>query len=172
MNGVLSAHAHLHERSRARRIPRGLLSEKRGGWVYRYRLLLFALVALIAFNSCQQPAPQASTQLVPVLCHRELGVGLLFITVVNRGSEAASSMMTVAYQTGSHRVPSVRLTVKTPIIPGGSEVWLAVELPLLPGTAVFLRPISKVTIVITSAGSPSGNPGARNARVSDCNDKA
>lgn len=117
--------------------------------MFRLSALLLALCLALLVSGCGGQRGQTSSglaDLVPELCHSEYSVGLFFITIENRGGDAGPSTMTVVYKTASPHMPHVRLQVKTPSIPAGNEVWLAVELPVAPGSGGFLWPVGMITI--------------------------
>ena len=117
--------------------------------IFRLNTLLFALCLAMLVSGCGGQRGQASgrpADLVPELCHRENSVGLFFVTIENRGGDAGPSIMTVVYKTASPHMPRVRLQVKTPSIPAGNEIWIAVELPTAPGSGGYILPVGIVTI--------------------------
>ena len=117
--------------------------------MFRLCALLLALGLALLVSGCGGQRGQAasgSADLVPELCHSEYSVGLFFITIENRGDDAGPSTTTVVYKTASPHMPLVRLQVKTPGIPAGNEIWLAVELPTAPGSGGFIRPVGMITI--------------------------
>lgn len=140
--------------------------------MFRYRVLLLSLLALLliaAVYGLRKQAPRGPSDLVPILCHKELGVGLLFITIENRGKGAGPSTMTLVFNTtvpparSNGARPQARLAVKTPSIPPGTEAWIVVELMPAHGTGV-VQPEGKVTITTVSTN------GANNTLVTSCND--
>lgn len=114
--------------------------------LFRPGALLLALCLAMTVGGCGGQAAGGPADLVPTLCHNEFGVGLFFITIVNRGDDAGPSTMTIVYNTASPHMPRVRLQVKTPAIPAGNEFWLTVELPTVPGSGRYNRPAGIITI--------------------------
>ncbi|HEY7416137.1 MAG TPA: hypothetical protein VH593_13165, partial [Ktedonobacteraceae bacterium] len=118
-------------------------------------LPLIALLLIAAAYGFRKLTPRSPSDLVPILCHREPGIGLLFITIENRGNDAGPSTTTLVFNTAfpSHKSngasPPMRLAVQTPSIPSGTDAWVAVELPSAPG-AGFIQPAGKITITTTS----------------------
>ena len=133
-------------------------------------MLAIALFIAVTTGGCNGQAAGGSTDLVPVLCHRELGVGLLFVTIENRGSDAGPSTMTLSYKSASSLVPRVQLQVKTPGIPAGVDIWIAVELPPAPGAAGFIVPAGKITITVDAMHVPPETRGANHTLVTYCKD--
>lgn len=134
-------------------------------------LLIALLIAAIA-SGCEGQAPRGPTDLVPIMCHSELGVGLLFITIENHGDDAGPSTTTLEFNTFSPKMPQARLEVKTPNIPSGTDVWIAVELPSVPGAAGFIKPVGKITITTDSMKVLRRTNRADNTLVTACNDRA
>ncbi len=141
--------------------------------IFRYRVLFLPLIAFLLIAvvyGLRKQAPQGPADPVPILCHREPDVGLLFITIENRGSNAGPSTTTLEFNTNSSTLQSngarsrVRLEVKTSDIPAGAEVWVAAELPSTRG-AGFIQPAGKITITTASL-----TPGISNTLVTSCDD--
>lgn len=138
--------------------------------LFRYVLVLLALLAMALSSSSAWQTSHGPTNLLPALCHREPIVGLLFITIENRGNDAGPSTTTVAFDTNLPQVQRVQLQVNTPGIPSGTDIWVAVELPTVPGTAGFLIPPGKVTIT-ADAGKVLPETNRKNSViVTGCND--
>ena len=114
--------------------------------MFRLSGLLAALCLSVMISGCGRQLAGGPADLVPEFCHNEYGVGLLFVTIVNRGNDAGPSTMTITYKTASPLRRQVRLQVKTPGIAAGNEIWLAVELPAAPGSGGFIRPVGMYTI--------------------------
>jgi hypothetical protein len=138
----------------------------------RYRVLLIALLIAAIASGCEGQAPRGPADLVPIMCHSELGVGLLFITIENHGDDAGPSTTTLEFNTSSPKMPRAWLEVKTPNIPSGTDVWIAVELPSAPGAAGFIKPVGKITITADSMKVLRGTNRADNTLVTGCNDRA
>ena len=146
--------------------------------MFRYRLLLPALVVATLLSGCVWQTPHGPTDLVPILCHKEIdrgmlkgtGVGILFITIENQGNDAGPAAMTVAYETYSRRIPRVQIEVKTPSIPAGSDIWISVDLPFAPGTTSILEPAGKISITVDSKNVPPKTMRASNILVTNCHD--
>ncbi|HEY6541297.1 MAG TPA: hypothetical protein VIZ18_10185 [Ktedonobacteraceae bacterium] len=114
--------------------------------IFRLSALLLAFCLTMMVSGCGGQAAGGPADLVPTLCHSEYGVGLFFITIENRGDDAGPSTMTILYNTASPHMPRVRLQVKTPDVPAGNEIWLAVELPSASGSRGFVTPVGIITI--------------------------
>jgi hypothetical protein len=140
--------------------------------MFRFRSFPLAFVLLLLLASCGAHASHGVPDLVPTLCHREPSVGLLFITIENRGSDAGPSTTGVAFETQSPRAPHVRLHVATPAVPSRAEIWVAVELPYAPGTSSFLLPAGNLTITTNAGNASPGTAGAHNVLITACNDQA
>ena len=136
--------------------------------MFRYRLLL-ALIATVALSSCAWQ-PHGPTDLLPISCHTETSVGMLFITIENRGNDAGPSTMTVDYHTNSPAMTHVHLEVKTPGIPSGADILLSVDLPLDPHTASFFEPVGKITITVDAGKVLPETDRNNNVLVTGCND--
>jgi hypothetical protein len=96
----------------------------------RSKLLLLLLLLLL--TGCSSGNAHGAADLRPTLCHRESLVGLLFVTVENRGADAGATLLSVSYQVTSANNRQVRLEVQTPPLPAGAETWIAVQVPPLP----------------------------------------
>ena len=138
----------------------------------RSRLLLLVLMISMILASCGGQASQGPAELVPTLCHSELGVGLLFITIENRGGSIGPSTTSVSFNTHFPKVPRVQLEVATPSMPGGALRWITVNLPYAPGTTTFLEPAGKVTIVVDASHVMPKTGTTSNTLVSNCTDAA
>lgn len=138
--------------------------------MFRLSVLLIALCLAVTVSGCGGQAAGGPTDLVPTLCHSESGVGLLFVTIENRGDDAGPSTMTLAYKTASLLMPRVRLQVKTPNIPAGTEIWVAVELPSVPGAGGFITPAGKITITADAMHVLPETNRAKQTLVTDCKD--
>lgn len=114
--------------------------------MFRLCILLLALCSMLLVSGCGSQAASGPADLVPTLCHSIYGVGLFYITIENRGDDAAPSTMTIVYNTASPSMSRVRLQVKTPGIPAGNEIWLTVELPTAPGSGGYITPVGIITI--------------------------
>jgi len=136
------------------------------------RLLLLVLVISMILASCGGQASQGPAELVPTLCHSELGVGLLFITIENRGGSIGPSVTSVSFSTDFTKEPRVRLEVTTPSMPAGALRWITVNLPYEPGTRTFLEPAGKVTIVVDASHVSRKTENISNTLVSNCTDAA
>jgi hypothetical protein len=140
--------------------------------MFRYRVLLIVLLIAAIASGCEGQTPRGPTDLVPILCHSEPGVGLLFITIENHGDDAGPSTTTLEFNTASPKMPRARLEVKIPNIPSGTDVWVAVELPSVPGTAGFIEPVGKITITADSMKVLRETNRADKTLVTGCNDRA
>jgi hypothetical protein len=140
--------------------------------MYRSRFVLLILFAML-LTSCAGKAQsqQIAAELVPVACHSEWGVGMLFITIENRGQDAGPSTMTVVYNTNSPQMPRVQLMVATPGIPSLTPIWLAVDLPPVSGTGNFLLPVGKITITVDAKRVLSQTDRASNVLITSCADR-
>ncbi|GAC1384675.1 MAG: hypothetical protein NVSMB33_13210 [Ktedonobacteraceae bacterium] len=139
--------------------------------MHRYRLLVFFILGVtILFSSCEQQASSSPTDLVPVACHRELEVGMLFVTIENHGHDAGLSTMIVTYHTHSLDRPYVQLAVQTPAIPSGAERLITVDLPTVAHTGSFLQPLGKITIIVDARRVLPETNRANNILVTICND--
>ena len=136
----------------------------------RSRLLWLALLILLILTSCGGQASQGPAELVPRLCHSEPGVGLLFITIENRGGSRGPSITSVSFNTHFPKVPQVQLKVATPSMPAGALRWITVNLPYVPGTTAFLEPAGKVTIVADASHVSQKTGNLSNMLVSNCTD--
>ena len=135
------------------------------------RFVLLILFAMLLVGCTGQPrSQQLAADLVPVACHREWGVGMLFITIENREQNAGPSTTKIAYDTNWPRMPRVQLMVATPGIPSLTPIWLAVDLPTVPGTDNFLLPIGKITITADARRMLSQTNRADNVLITSCND--
>ena len=136
----------------------------------RFALLLLFVILL---TSCAGKARslQRAADLVPVACHRERGVGMLFITIENHGQDAGPSTTKIVYDTDSPRMPRVQLMVATPGIPSLTPIWLAVDLPTVPGTGNFLMPAGKITITVDARRVLPEVDRASNVLVTSCEDR-
>ena len=140
--------------------------------MFRHRLLLLVLLGMVLADcGWETQAQLAPTDLLPVACHREWGVGMLFITIENRGNNAGPSTTMVVYNTNSSKTPRIQLAVATPGIPAATVIWLSVDLPSVPGTGDFLLPAGKITITVdASRVLPEANR-ANNMLVTNCDDR-
>ena len=134
------------------------------------RLLWLALLISLILTSCGAQAAKSPADLVPILCHSEPGVGLLFITIENRGGSMGPSTTSVSFNTHSTKVSRVQLEVATPPMPSGALRWITVNLPYGPGTTTFLEPAGKVTIVVDASHVLRKTGKASNTLVSNCSD--
>lgn len=130
--------------------------------VFPYRASLFLLLCLLFFTwgSPGAPAARVSPRLVPLLCHREsdaamlrgTGVGILFITVENRGQDAGPATMRLKFATNSPAVPWISLSEALPALPAGAYRYIMVDIPRISAGGNFLDPVGPVTISIEIAG--------------------
>lgn len=136
----------------------------------RYRLLPLAFLALVMVtpSSSRWQSLHSPTDLVPILCHKEIGVGILFIAIENHGSDAEPSTTTVEFNTDSPAIPQVQLAVQTPNIPSGADIVIAVDLPYAPGTTSFLKPVGEITITVDARNELPETHGTNNLLVTDC----
>jgi hypothetical protein len=95
---------------------------------------------------------------------------MLFITIENRGQDAGPSTTTIVYNTNSPQMPRVQLMVATPGIPSLTPIWLAVDLPTVPGTGNFLLPAGKITITVDSRRVLPVSDRASKVLVTSCDD--
>jgi hypothetical protein len=109
--------------------------------------------------------------LVPVACHKEPGVGLLFITVENRGHDAGPSMMTVTFTTHSPGRRQVTLSAHIPAMPSHAQRWVTVDLPSAANTSGFLQPAGNITITVDARKVLPEINRANNMLVTGCNDR-
>jgi hypothetical protein len=96
---------------------------------------------------------------------------MLFITIENRGQDAGPSTTTVVYNTNSPQMPRVQLMVATPGIPSLTPIWLAVDLPTVPGTGNFLLPVGKITITVDARRVLPETNRANNVLITSCADR-
>ena len=136
------------------------------------RVLWLALVFSLILSSCGAQASKSPAELVPTLCHSELGVGLLFITIENSGGSTAQSVISVSFNTHFTKESRVQLKVTTPPMPSGALRWITVNLPYAPDTTSFLEPAGKVTIVVDADHVVRKTGTTRNTLVSNCTDAA
>ena len=115
--------------------------------MFQRRWLFFVLFTTLLFNGCAWQTPHGVADLRPVSCHREFGVGMLFVTIENHANDAAPSIMIVTFNTNSPEVQGVKLAVKTPEFPSQAARTLAVDLPYISSTSRFILPVGKVTII-------------------------
>lgn len=134
----------------------------------RHRWLFLALLALLLLSSCELQTSHSPPDPIPILCHKELGVGILFITIANHGSDSPSSTMIVKFYTNSSQKRQVQLQVEIPGIPSGSNIWVPVNLPA--GSQGFLKPVGKITIIINSAKVLAQSARGNNVLITGCND--
>lgn len=154
--------------------------------MFRYRFLLLALFMIVVLSGCGWQAPPGPTDLIPILCHTESGVGMLFITIENHGNDAGPSTTKITFESNASEEPYVQLEVKTPGIPSGADILIAVDFPLAasaatlsdpalpftPDTARFLRPVGKITITVDSRNVLPETERTNNVLVTDCHDRA
>lgn len=129
------------------------------------------LLATMLLTGCAAQASQGPTDLVPVACHKELGVGLLFITVENRGYDAEPSTMTVAFTTHSPGGRQVTLSAHIPAMPSHAQRWVTIDLPSATNTSGFLQPAGNITITVDARKVLPEINRANNMLVTGCNDR-
>ena len=138
----------------------------------RSRLLWLALLIPLILTSCGGQASQGPAELIPTLCHSELGVGLLFITIEDTGGSTGPSVISVSFNTHFTKESRVQVEVATPPMPSDALRWITVNLPYVPGTTNFLEPAGKVTIVADGGHVVRKRGNASNRLVSNCTDGA
>ena len=139
--------------------------------MYQFRFVLLILFAMLLTGCAAKAQSRQTAELVPVACHREWGVGMLFITIENRGQDAGPSTTTIVYNTNSLQTPRVQLAVSTPGIPSLTPIWLAVDLPPVPGTGNFLLPVGKITITVDAGQVLPEIERASNVLITSCDDR-
>jgi hypothetical protein len=127
----------------------------------RAKMLLVLCLLLLVLGGGDAPAPHGFADLVPLFCHQETGatmlrgtgVGILFITIENRGQDASPSTMRVEFATRSIVIPQVRLDVQIQALPAGAERWIMVDIPQVPRGGEFLDPAGpvKISLDVTNA---------------------
>ena len=140
--------------------------------MFQHKRLFFVFFTTVLFSSCGWQTPRETTDLRPISCHREFGVGMLFITIENYANNAAPSTMIVTFNTNSSRVQSVKLAVKTPEIPSMAARTLAVDLPYISSTSTFVLPVGKVTITADATKMLLETNRAHTILNSQCSDRA
>ena len=115
--------------------------------MFQHRWFFYVLFITLLLSSCASRTSHEATDLRPISCHREFGVGMLFITIENYANDAAPSTMIVTFRTNLPKVQDVELAVKTPEIPSQAARTLAVDLPNVPSTSSFMLPVGRVTII-------------------------
>jgi hypothetical protein len=139
-------------------------------WHRQSLLLLFALFLMLFLNGCAGQSGHGSADVVPVYCHSEYGIGIVFITLENHGDNAGPSTMALDYATSISRVPHVHLTVKAPPVPYEADILVMANLPFAPGTGNFLLPAGKITISMDAYHLRSEKSSAGHVLVTDCRD--
>lgn len=142
----------------------------RASRMVRSKYILLILFAMLLTGCAGKPQP-ITADVVPVACHIEWGVGMLFITIENRGHDAGPSTTTIVYNTNSPKTPRVQLMVATPGIPASTPIWLAVDLPSVPGTGNFLLPVGKITITVDARRVLPETDRASNVLITSCDDR-
>ncbi len=115
--------------------------------MFQHKWFFFVLFATMLLGSCASRTSHETTDLRPISCHREYGVGMLFITIENYANDAAPSTMIVTFRTNLPKVQDIELAVKTPEIPSQAARTLAVDLPYVPSISSYMLPVGKVTII-------------------------
>lgn len=126
--------------------------------VYRVGLLLVLGLLLFVWGASATPALRVFPNLVPLTCHRESdvnmlrgsGVGIMFITVKNRGQDTGPATMRVEFHTNLPVVRRVRLDEKLQALPAGAYRYFMVDLPRAPRSGNFLDPVGPVTISLSA----------------------
>lgn len=96
---------------------------------------------------------------------------MLFITIENHANDAASSTMTVAFNTKVPKLQHVILAVKTPEIPSLAARTLAVDLPYVSSTSSFMLPVGMVTITADATKLLLETDRAHTVLMSTCRDR-
>ena len=89
----------------------------------------------------------------------------------NRGHDTGPSTTTIVYNTNSPKTPQVQLMVATPGIPAATPIWLAVDLPSVPGTGNFLLPVGKIMITVDARPVLPETDRASDVLITSCDDR-
>ncbi len=138
--------------------------------MFWYRQVLLALIAAVLLSSCEWQASHGPADLVPISCHGEPLVGMLFITIENHGNDAGPSMTTVEFDTNSPKMLQVRLEVKTPSIPSKADRIIAVDLPFVPAATERIKLVGKFTVTADSGKVLPAIDRKHNILVTNCSD--
>ena len=131
-----------------------------GALMYRIGVLLLLCLILLIGGGPTVSAFHVAPRLIPLRCHAETGatmlrgtgVGILFITIENRGQDVGPSTMQITYQTGSSLTPRVTFEKAIQALPAGAYRYIMVDLPRTSQGDGFLDPIGPVTISLDVAG--------------------